>query len=281
MLITVASGKGGTGKTTVAVNLAAVAAAQGRAATLLDCDAEDPDCRVFLKPEGLAAEPFAVEVPAFARERCDFCRRCGEICRFHALVALKNDVVLFPELCHGCGGCWEVCPRGALSPVPRVIGEIRTGGARGVRFVEGRLAVGERTAAPIIREVKRRGGREGLVLADAPPGTACAMVEAARGSDYVLLVTEPTPFGFYDLKLAAAVVRELGLPCGVVVNRAGEGEDELRRWCAAEGIEILAAIADDRRVAEVYADAGLVVEELPAYRPVFEAILRRLGEVGS
>jgi MinD superfamily P-loop ATPase len=281
MLITVASGKGGTGKTTVAVNLAAAAAAGGRAVTLLDCDAEDPDCHIFLKPDELAAEPFAVQVPAFERERCDFCRRCGQICRFHAVAALKNDVVLFPELCHSCGGCWEVCPHDALRPVPRAIGEIRTGGGRGVRFVEGRLAVGERTAVPIIREVKRRGGSDRLVLADAPPGTACAMVEAARGSDYVLLVTEPTPFGLYDLKLAVAVVRELGLPCGVVVNRAGEGEEDMRAYCAAAGVEVLAAIPDDRRVAEVYADAGLIVDELPDYRPAFENILSRLDEVAS
>ncbi len=280
MLITIASGKGGTGKTTVAVNLAAAAASNGRTVTLLDCDAEDPDCHIFLKPDELAAEPFAIDVPAFTRERCDFCRRCGEICRFNAIAALKKDVVLFPELCHSCGGCWEVCPRDALRPVPRVIGEVRTGRGRGVRFIEGRLTVGERTAGPIIREVKRRGGREGLVLADAPPGTACAMVEAARGSDLVLLVTEPTPFGLYDLKLAVAVVRELGLPCGVVVNRAGEGEEEMRAYCAAEGGEVLAVLADDRRVAEVYAGAGLVVDELPAYRPTFEAILTRIDEVG-
>jgi len=273
MLVTVASGKGGTGKTTVAVNLAAAAA---RAVTLLDCDAEDPDCHVFLKPEDLAVEAFAVEVPAFARELCDFCGRCGEVCRFNAIAAMKKDVLIFPELCHSCGGCWEVCPRGALKPVPRVIGEIRQGSARGVKFVESRLVVGERTPVPIIREVKRRAAKDGLTIADAPPGTACPMVAAARGSDFVLLVTEPTPFGLYDLKLAVAVVRELGVPCGVFVNRAGEGEEDLRAYCASEGLEILGTLPDDRRVAEVYAGAGLIVDELPEYRGAFEELLARL-----
>ena len=275
MLVTIASGKGGTGKTTVAVNLA-VAAAAGRSVTLLDCDAEDPDCHVFLKPGDVTVEPFAVEVPAFARESCDFCGRCGEICRFNAIAAMKKDVVVFPELCHSCGGCWEVCPRGALKPAPRVIGEIRRGSARGVKFVEGRLVVGERTPVPIIREVKRRAPAEGLVVADAPPGTACPMVAAARGSDFVLLVTEPTPFGLYDLKLAVAVVRALGVPCGILVNRAGEGEEELRAYCASEGLEILGTLPDDRRVAEVYAGAGLIVDELPEYRGTFEELLAQL-----
>ncbi len=271
-MVTVASGKGGTGKTTVAVNLAGAAA---QTVTLLDCDAEDPDCSVFLKPGDLAVEAFAVEVPAFARELCDFCGRCGEVCRFNAIAAMKKDVLIFPELCHSCGGCWEVCPRGALKPVTRVIGEIRQGSARGVKFVESRLAVGERTPVPIIREVKRRAAKDGLTIADAPPGTACPMVAAARGSDFVLLVTEPTPFGLYDLKLAVAVVRELGVPCGVFVNRAGLGEEDLRAYCASEGLEILGTLPDDRRVAEVYAAAGLIVDELPEYRGAFEELLAR------
>lgn len=276
MLVTIASGKGGTGKTTVAVNLAVTAAAAGLPVTLLDCDAEDPDCHIFLRPEGLTLEPFAVEVPAFARDLCDFCGRCGEVCRFNAVAALKDDVLIFPEVCHGCGGCWEICPRGALKPAPRVVGEIRRGSARGVAFVEGRLTVGERTPVPIIREVKRRAAKDGLTIADAPPGTACPMVAAARGSDVVLLVTEPTPFGLYDLKLAAAVARELGLSRAVFVNRAGEGEEELRAYCAAEGLEIWGTLPDDRRAAEVYAGAGLIVDELPRYRRVFEDLLARL-----
>ncbi len=276
MLVTIASGKGGTGKTTVAVNLAVAAAAAGLPVTLLDCDAEDPDCHIFLRPEDLTLEPFAVEVPAFARDLCDFCGRCGEVCRFNAVAALKDDVLIFPEVCHSCGGCWEVCPRGALKPAPRVVGEIRRGSARGVAFVEGRLTVGERTPVPIIREVKRRAAKDGLTIADAPPGTACPMVAAARGSDVVLLVTEPTPFGLYDLKLAAAVARELGLSRAVFVNRAGEGEEELRAYCAAEGLEIWGTLADDRRVAELYAGAGLIVDELPRYRRVFEDLLARL-----
>ncbi|HUV87635.1 MAG TPA: ATP-binding protein [bacterium] len=280
MLVTIASGKGGTGKTTVAVNLAVTAAAAGRRVTLLDCDAEDPDCHIFLRPEGFTAEPFAVEVPAFTRGRCDFCGRCGEVCRFNAVAALKDDVLIFPELCHSCGGCWEICPRGALKPVPRVIGEIRKGSARGIEFVEGRLTVGERTSVPIIREVKRQAAKDGLTVADAPPGTACPMVAAARDSDFVLLVTEPTPFGLYDLELAVAVVRELGLRCGVFVNRAGEGEEDLRAYCASEGLEILGTLPDDRRVAEVYAGAGLIVDELPEYRGTFEELLARL-ESGS
>jgi MinD superfamily P-loop ATPase len=279
VLVTVASGKGGTGKTTMAVNLAASAAAAGLPVALLDCDAEDPDCHVFLKPENVEVEAFAVEVPAFARDLCDFCGLCGEVCRFNAVAALKEDVLIFPELCHGCGGCWELCPRDALRPEPRFVGEIRRGTARGAAFVEGRLTVGERTPVPIIREVKRRAPKEGLVIADAPPGTACPMVAAARGSDVVLLVTEPTPFGLYDLKLAVAVARELVPRCGVFVNRAGEGEEELRAYCQAEGLEIWGTMPDDRRAAEVYAGGGLIVDELPEYRRVFDDLLARLGAV--
>jgi MinD superfamily P-loop ATPase len=278
MLVTIASGKGGTGKTTVAVNLAATAAAAGRRVTLLDCDAEDPDCHIFLKPDNLKAEPYAVEVPALIRERCDFCGRCGEVCRFNAIAALKNDVLIFPELCHSCGGCWEICPRDALRPVPRVIGEIRTGSARGMAFVEGRLTVGERTSVPVIREVKRRTEPDTLTIADAPPGTACPMVAATRGSDFVLLVTEPTPFGLYDLKLAVEVIKEMGLRCGIFVNRAGTGEEDLRAYCDEEGLEIYGTLLDDRRAAEVYAGAGLIVEELPDYRSVFEDLLKRIED---
>jgi MinD superfamily P-loop ATPase len=281
--IAVASGKGGTGKTTFAVNLAAAAAGEGRPVTLLDCDAEDPDCYVFLKAEDFDVEEFGVDVPAFDAERCDYCGRCGDICRFNAIIALKENVLTFPELCHACGGCWEVCPHDALHAVGRAIGEIRAGNVRGVNFIEGRLAVGERSAGPVIREVRRRAPACGLTLVDAPPGTACAMVEATRGSDYVLLVTEPTPFGLYDLGLAVDVVRELGLPVGVVVNRAGEGEDELRAYCDKEDLEIVAELPDDRGIAEVYAGGNLIVDELPAYRPVFDGLLARLdggaGEV--
>lgn len=271
MRVAIASGKGGTGKTTVAVNLAAYVAAAGWPVTLLDCDAEDPDDAIFLRAP-LKRRDFEVDIPRVDEAKCDFCGKCGAACRFNALAVLKAEVLIFPELCHNCGACWEVCPRGALAPMPRAIGTVGEGRIEGVRLVEGRLHIGERTAVPLIHEVLRRAPASGLTIVDAAPGVSCPMVAGVRGADAVVLVTEPTPFGLYDVRLAADVVRRVGVPFGVFINRDADAFPDLRAWCRDDGIAIWGELPDDRAIAETYAAGELIVRALPAYRPGFERL---------
>ncbi len=277
LAIAIASGKGGTGKTTVAVNLARVLAAQGVAVQYLDCDVEEPNGHLFLHPQIESAEPVGIPVPVVDESKCTACGTCAKVCQYHAIAVLKRPLV-FPELCHGCGGCMLACPAGAIREEPRAIGVVEVGNAERVRFAQGRLNVGEAMAPPLVRAVKRRASAAGVVLLDAPPGTACPVVTTVRESDGVLLVTEPTPFGLNDLELAVATVRELGVPCAVVVNRAGVGDGRVRSYCEAEGIRILAELPDDRRAAEAYSRGRLLVDVLPEWRTRFESLARALLE---
>lgn len=276
MILAVASGKGGTGKTTVAANLARVA---GAGTTLLDCDVEEPNAHLFLKgaPCG-EPETVTLPVPEVDEVLCDGCGECGRFCAYKALAVLGRRVLVFPELCHGCGGCMRVCPRAAIREVPRRIGVVETLRADGVTLVQGRLDVGVAMAPPLIRAVKAKIPKDGDALLDAPPGTSCPVVATLRETDYVALVTEPTPFGLNDLKLAVAVVRELRLPFGVVVNRAGSGDDRVQAYCRNEWIPVLAEIPDDRRVAEAYSRGELAADALPEYRAVFERLWEALRE---
>jgi MinD superfamily P-loop ATPase len=228
MILTIASGKGGTGKTTVAVNLALSAAPEGGKSRLLflDCDVEEPNAHLFLNPTITQSEPVSIMIPQVDESLCKHHARCTEVCQFHAIAALPNATLVFPELCHGCGGCTRGCPEHAISEEPHPIGIIEEGHVDGIAFGHGVLNVGEPMATPIIRQLKRRLNDEyDLAILDAPPGTACPVVESMRGADYVLLVTEPTPFGLHDLLLAVQVGRdELGIPVGVVVNHDGVGD---------------------------------------------------------
>jgi MinD superfamily P-loop ATPase len=278
MNVAVASGKGGTGKTTVATNLAWVAAASGRAVAYLDCDVEEPNGHLYLRPEWQGSRPVTRPVPHVDESCCTHCGRCGDICQFSAIVPLDGTVLVFAELCHGCGGCTLACPTGAVGEVPQEIGTLRSGQAGRVRFTSGLLNVGEAMSPPLIREVKAAAPRADLTLIDAPPGTSCPVIEAVRGADLVLLVTEPTPFGLHDLRLAVEMVRALGLPSGVVINRADAGETQTRQYCRGERLPILAEIPDDRRVAEAYARGELAGRALPSYRRMFERLLARLDE---
>lgn len=273
MIVAVASGKGGTGKTTLTVNLAAVL---DRQLQLLDCDVEAPNAHLFLQPEIEGSQTVGIPVPEIDEAHCDLCGECAQICRFHAIAVLRTGTMLFPELCHGCGGCALVCPQLAIREVERPVGTVEWGRAGTIEVVSGRLAIGEAMAPPVIRAVKARTRDEGLVLVDAPPGTSCPTVAAVRGSDFVLLVTEPTPFGLNDLKLAVETVRALGPPMSVIVNRAGSGDRRVHDYCAAEGLEVLAEIPDDRHAAEVSARGRLLVEELPDFREVYEALAAEL-----
>lgn len=275
-VVAVASGKGGTGKTTVAVNLAVTAARSGRQAALVDCDVEAPNAHLFLRPEIARSDPAFVPVPVVDESKCTACGECGSFCRYSAIVSLKTKPLLFPELCHGCGGCVLVCPTGAITEGRREIGRVDEGHSDGVAFAGGALRIGEAMSPPLIRQVKARAPLEGLVIRDAPPGAACPAVEAVRGADLVLLVTEPTPFGLNDLGIAVETVRRLSIPFGVVVNRASQDRPEARQWCTERGIDVIAEFPDDRRVAEAYSRGCLVIDAVEGVRPLLDVLL---GEV--
>ena len=276
MNVAIASGKGGTGKTTVATNLAVTAAASGREVQVLDCDVEAPNAHLFLKPEIERSEAVSVPVPEVDEEKCTACGECGRICQYSAIVSLKTKPLVFPELCHGCGGCALVCPEGAITEGLREVGVVEEGSAGGVRFAGGKLRIGEAMAPPLIRAVKERALEDALVIVDAPPGTSCPVIEAVRGADFVLLVTEPTPFGLNDLAIAVDTVRKLGLPFAVVVNRAGLGHDSVYAYCEDENIDILAELPDDRRVAEAYSRGELAVRALPEFKERFQAVMEQI-----
>ena len=276
MVIAVASGKGGTGKTTVATNLAVTLARRGERVCYVDCDVEEPNGHIFLKPDIKSRTPVGVPVPEVDTSKCTGCGKCGEICQYSAIVCINKKALTFSELCHGCGGCTLVCPEEAISEVPREVGVLEEGMADGVSFVHGRLRVGEAMSPPLIREVKKRIPRDGITIVDAPPGTSCPVIEAVKGADYVVLVTEPTPFGLNDLELAVGMVRELGSPTGVLINRSDIGDDRVRRYCDCEGIDVLVEIPDDRKVAEAYSRGEMAVDAVPGLDRLFEDVFHRV-----
>ena len=273
MRIAVASGKGGTGKTTVAVNMALAAE---REVQLLDCDVEAPNCHIFLAPQFDSSEAVTVPVPEVDRSKCTGCGKCAEVCQYSAIVSLKTEPLVFPEMCHGCGGCFLACPAGAISEAGREVGVLEQGRANGCWFAHGRLNIGEAMAPPVIRAVKKRAKHDRLVIVDSPPGTSCPVIEAVRSCDYVVLVTEPTPFGLHDLDLAVAMVGALSIPFGVVINRSDVGGDMVRSYCAEHRIRLLAEIPDDRKIAEAYSRGETVVEALPDYTGIFRAVLAQI-----
>ncbi|MCR4406871.1 MAG: ATP-binding protein [Anaerolineae bacterium] len=279
MIITVASGKGGTGKTTIAVNLALSLA--DRHPLLVDCDVEEPNAALFLKPVFEQREEVGILIPEVDFDKCTYCGRCAEVCQYHAIAVVAQKVLIFPELCHGCGSCTLNCPEGAIHEVLNVTGVIEMGHAGPLAFGQGVMNVGQAMAVPIIRQLKKKAippdtaGQ--VVILDASPGTSCPVVESMRGADLVLLVTEPTPFGLHDLRLAVEVARdELGLPVGVVINRDGVGDQGVDEYCAAEGIPILMRIPLDRRIAEAYSEGVPLVEALPEYRARFRELHQRI-----
>jgi MinD superfamily P-loop ATPase len=279
MIVAVASGKGGTGKTTVAVNLAL---SVGSANPLfLDCDVEEPNAALFLHPTLDHRQEVGILIPQVDEAKCTACGRCAEVCAFNAIAVVGQKVLVFPELCHGCGSCTLNCPEDAITEVLNVTGVLESGQAGGVRFWQGVMNVGQAMATPIIRQLKGRAldgfSSDGLAIIDASPGAACPVVEAVHGADFCLMVTEPTPFGLHDLRIAVEVVRdELHIPVGVVVNRDGVGDTGVDEYCTAEGIPILMRIPLDRRIAEAYSDGVPLVEALPEYRSRFENLYREI-----
>ena len=274
MILAVASGKGGTGKTTLSANLARV---MGSGAQLLDCDVEEPNAHLFLKGRITCSEIVGIEVPLIDESLCDGCGECSRLCQYHAVVSFGTKAMAFPEMCHGCGGCKMVCPREAISYAEKRIGVVERIESNGTELVHGRLDVGSPMAPPLIRAVKRRMKRGVTVIIDAPPGTSCPVIAAVRGADFVALVTEPTPFGLHDLKLAVDIVRELAIPFGVVVNRAGSGDDRVNAFCRDGGIPMLLEIPDDRRVAEAYSRGVLMVDAIPENRALFESLMAKVN----
>lgn len=267
MIVAIASGKGGTGKTSVAVNLARMLDAPVQ---LLDCDVEEPNAHLFLAGSPLGEKTINIAVPDFDPDTCDACDKCVDFCQFNALASVGKTPLIFPELCHACGGCMLVCPRDAIRETEHRIGVIKTSQAGSITLKSGCLDVGVASASTLVHAVKERMESDITTIVDSPPGTACQAVAALRGADFVVLVTEPTPFGLHDLRLAVDTVRELRLPFGVVINRVGIGDERVHRYCADDGISVLLEIPDDRRIAEAYSRGQIIVDALPEYRKHFE-----------
>jgi MinD superfamily P-loop ATPase len=271
MRVAIASGKGGTGKTTLATGLATLLAGRGVAVGLIDADVEEPDCHLFVHPEIRHREPVTVPVPTVDDAACDLCGVCADACAFKAITVVGTTVLVFPELCHSCGACTLLCPRHAIREEGRQTGVVERGLAtpgdgRSFELVTGIMNVGEAKAVPTTRAAVAAFSSDApgvpapeVVIVDAPPGTSCPVIESVRGADVVVLVTEPTPFGLHDLELAVEMVRALHLPFVVAVNRTGIGDDRVEEYCAREGIEIVLRVADDRRIAETYARGALPV----------------------
>jgi len=242
----------------------------------LDCDVEEPNAALFLKPALDQSEGVGIFIPEVDYEKCTFCGRCAEVCVWHAIAVVGQRVLIFPELCHGCGSCTLNCPEDAIHEVLHVMGNLESGPAGPIAFGHGIMNVGEAMSVPIIRQLKGRFKSttgNGVTILDASPGTSCPVVETMRGADFVLLVTEPTPFGLHDLRLAVQVARdELGLPVGVVVNRDGVGDTSVYEYCAEEGIPILMRIPLDRRIAEAISGGEALVQALPEYWPRFRQL---------
>ncbi|MFO7907678.1 MAG: P-loop NTPase [Planctomycetota bacterium] len=276
MRLAVSSGKGGTGKTTVATNLAVTAARTGRTVGYLDCDVEEPNGFLFLEPQINETRPVNVSIPKVDIEKCNGCGQCGRICQYSAIVSMDKQVLVFAELCHGCGGCWLVCPTRAITEFHRQTGQLLLGKAGDVHCVQGLLNIGEAMSPPVIRAVKEAAPEVDFLVIDSPPGTSCPVIESVRDSDLVLLVTEPTPFGLNDLRLAVKMVRALKLPFAVVINRADIGDGETKAYCARQRIEVLAEVPDDRQVAEAYSRGEMACDAIPKYRQLYSDLLDRV-----
>jgi len=271
MKITVASGKGGTGKTTVAVNFFLSVPKT----SLLDCDVEEPNSNLFLHNDLKKVKEVTIPVPVIDEQKCEHCGKCADFCNYNALAALPQKVMVFSDLCHGCGGCSLVCPNDAISETGRSIGNIER--SLSGQFHTGLLNIGEAMASPLIKELKTYAG-ENTVIMDAPPGTACPMITTVEDTDYCILVTEPTPFGLNDLKLAAEVVREMKIPAGVVINRAGVGDGGVEEYCHQTGLPIIMEIPYDRRIAEVYSEGIPFVETMPQWKEKFLQMFETIKE---
>lgn len=280
MKIACLSGKGGAGKTMAAVNLAVAATGTGTPGTAenrfgkvvyIDCDVEEPNGHLFLKPEDVQETAVFTLLPSFDADKCTGCRKCVDFCRYHALIQIRKTPIVFPEVCHSCGGCLLVCPEDAVQEVPKQVGVLETGVSGPVRIVTGRLQPGEASGIPVIREALKQA--DGMTVVDCPPGSACSVMESVTDADYCILVAEPTAFGFHNFKMVYELVSLLGLPCGVIMNKVDEAYEPLEAFCRQQKLPVLARIPYDPAMAALLADGKVLSREVPAMRALFEDIL--------
>jgi MinD superfamily P-loop ATPase len=277
MIVSVASGKGGTGKTSVAVNMAlSIGNIQ-----ILDCDVEEPNAHIFLKPQISHTQPVTVSVPFVNEKQCDRCGKCADFCQYNALFVGSKEVLVFPDLCHSCGGCALVCPAEAISEVKHKIGTLKLGSISNGELVYGELEVQRPMAVPIIRAVKKRVKKDKDVIFDSPPGTSCPVIQTVKGSDFCVLVTEPTPFGLHDLKIIVQVLESMKIPSGVVINRAGVGDKKVYEFCREKNIPILLEIPYDKRIAELYSQGIPFSQEMPEWKAKFQTLFKTVRKLAK
>ena len=280
MIISVASGKGGTGKTLIATSLA-LTIKDNCKVQLLDCDVEEPNAHIFIKSEIKNKEPVYLSVPRVDEDKCTYCGLCSEVCAYNAIIVIKKHILVFDNLCHGCGACTYLCPEKAITEKNRETGVTNTGSSGNLDFIQGILTLGEAMSTPVISAVKHKVDSEKVVIIDSPPGTSCPVINSVIGSDFCLLVTEPTPFGLNDLTLAVETVQKLDITCGVIINRSGKDDLEVEEYCRETSIPVMMKIPLDVRIAEMYSNGITLVEGEPAWKQEFRALYENILEITS
>ena len=281
MKIAIASGKGGTGKSTISTNLAYLLSKSEKNIALVDCDVEEPNCHIFLKPSYNDRQKTYITIPKINSDKCIKCGKCAEVCQFNALAFVQDKVLLFSDLCHGCESCKINCPANAIEDDKRNIGEIESGKAYDFYFIQGKSRIGEAMSSPLIKATKKYADLKdiNIQILDCPPGTSCPVISAVNGVTYVILVTEPTPFGFNDLKLAVGVMRKMNLPFGIVINRSSENDKLIENWATEEKIDILTKIPDSIEVAKCYSKGQLILEANNNFEKYFTPLIEKLKEL--